>query len=196
MLYGAAGKPAVTSPASFTDVSPSDYYYTAVSWAQANGLATGVGDGTLAPASDVTREQAFTILNQALPLLGITCQPGALTVLDQFGDRASLSDWAAQHAATLVAYQIVGGDTDGNLNPQAFLTRAEMAALLYKLSIWTPATWSSRRRTLSRAAPPPPARQRARAKLLIRTSRRTRDRPASRRSPLSPWRASPWTPAN
>ena len=52
MLYGAAGKPAVTSPASFTDVSPSDYYYTAVSWAQANGLATGVGDGTLAPASD------------------------------------------------------------------------------------------------------------------------------------------------
>lgn len=138
MLYGAAGKPAVTSPASFTDVSPSDYYYTAVSWAQANGLATGVGDGTLAPASDVTREQAFTILNQALPLLGITCQPGALTVLDQFGDRASLSDWAAQHAATLVAYQIVGGDTDGNLNPQAFLTRAEMAALLYKLSNYTP----------------------------------------------------------
>ena len=140
MLYGAAGKPAVTSPASFTDVSPSDYYYTAVSWAQANGLATGVGDGTLAPASDVTREQAFTILNQALPLLGITCQPGALTVLDQFGDRASLSDWAAQHAATLVAYQIVGGDTDGNLNPQAFLTRAEMAALLYKLSNYTPPT--------------------------------------------------------
>ena len=138
MLYGAAGKPAVTSPASFTDVSLSDYYYTAVSWAQANGLATGVGDGTLAPASDVTREQAFTILNQALPLLGITCQPGALTVLDQFGDRASLSDWAAQHAATLVAYQIVGGDTDGNLNPQAFLTRAEMAALLYKLSNYTP----------------------------------------------------------
>ena len=77
-----------------------------------------MGDGTLAPASDVTREQAFTILNQALPLLGITCQPGALTVLDQFGDRASLSDWAAQHAATLVAYQIVGGDTDGNLNPR------------------------------------------------------------------------------
>lgn len=146
MLYGAAGKPAVTSPASFTDVSPSDYYYTAVSWAQANGLATGVGDGTLAPASDVTREQAFTILNQALPLLGITCQPGALTVLDQFGDRASLSDWAAQHAATLVAYQIVGGDTDGNLNPQAFLTRAEMAALLYKLSNYTPPGRSGPRR--------------------------------------------------
>ena len=62
----------------------------------------------------------------------------AETVLDQFGDRASLSDWAAQHAATLVAYQIVGGDTDGNLNPQAFLTRAEMAALLYKLSNYTP----------------------------------------------------------
>lgn len=37
-----------------------------------------------------------------------------------------------------MAYQIVGGDTDGNLNPQAFLTRAEMAALLYKLSNYTP----------------------------------------------------------
>ena len=32
----------------------------------------------------------------------------------------------------------MGGDTDGNLNPQAFLTRAEMAALLYKLSNYTP----------------------------------------------------------
>ncbi len=106
---------------SHEDVPEGHWAYTAVDYCYANGLVGG-----------------FTILNQALPLLGITCQPGALTVLDQFGDRASLSDWAAQHAATLVAYQIVGGDTDGNLNPQAFLTRAEMAALLYKLSNYTP----------------------------------------------------------
>ena len=102
-----------------------------MSGAQANGLATGVGMAISGSRLDVTREQVFTILNQALASLASPASLGALTVLISSATAPPLR-LGRQHAATLVAYQIVGGDTDGNLNPQASLTRAEMAALLYK----------------------------------------------------------------
>ena len=37
MLYNAVGRPAVSTGCTFTDVSQSDYYYTALSWAQSAG---------------------------------------------------------------------------------------------------------------------------------------------------------------
>ena len=137
MLYRAAGSPAVTTQVSFPDVSPSDYYATAIAWAQENGLASGMQDGTFAPKINVTREQAFTILCRALPFLNIHCQDAPLSVLDQFRDLRDLSGWAAQFTATLVSYQIVGGSY-GLLNPKGNLSRAEMAALLYKLKHYDP----------------------------------------------------------
>ena len=137
MLYRAAGNPKVTTQVNFPDVSPNDYYATAIAWAQENGLASGMQDGTFAPKINVTREQAFTILCRALPFLDIHCQDGALSVLDQFRDLSDLSGWAAQFTATLVSYQIVGG-SDGLLNPKGNLSRAEMAALLYKLGHYDP----------------------------------------------------------
>ena len=138
MLYRAAGQPAVTTTADFPDLSAEDYYYTAISWAVENSLASGMDDGTFAPRSNVTREQAFVILNRVLPILGIHLDSVPAYVLDQFKDRADLASWAADHAAPLVAYQIVSG-SDGRLNPKGELSRAEMAALLYKLGSFDPA---------------------------------------------------------
>ncbi len=70
MLYGALGRPAYTAPCEFTDVSASDYYFGALSWAREAGLASGTGDGAYSPQAPITREQAFTILRQAMPLMG------------------------------------------------------------------------------------------------------------------------------
>lgn len=138
MLYRAAGSPAVRSSVTFPDVAPTDYYADAIAWAQENGLASGMEDGSFAPKQNVTREQAFTMLNRFLPMLGIHCEPVSTAILEQFTDRDRISSWAAEHAATLVAYQIVGG-SDGVLNPGGNLSRAEMAALLYKLGNYDPA---------------------------------------------------------
>ena len=137
MLYNALGKPATTHKADFTDVSESDYYYTALSWAQGAGLATGTGDGAYSPTDPVTREQAFTILRQALPLLGKNCPDGDLSVLDQFSDRDQIADYAKVHTATLVSQGLVSGKGDG-IDPKGNLTRAEMAAILYKAITFTP----------------------------------------------------------
>lgn len=137
MLYNAVGRPQVTSGCTFTDVTASDYYYTALSWAQGAGLASGTGNGAYSPSASITREQAFTILRQAMPLLGKECPTGSLTVLDQFSDKDLIADYAKGHTATLVSQGVVSGKGTG-IDPKGNLTRAEMAALLYKLITYTP----------------------------------------------------------
>ncbi len=139
MLHNALGKPAPAGPAQFTDVAESDYYYTALSWAQGAGLASGTGDGAYSPSQPITREQAFTILRQALPLLGKQCPDGELSVLEQFADRDLIASYAQIHTATLVSQGIVSGKGEG-IDPRGDLTRAEMAAILYKAITFTPVT--------------------------------------------------------
>lgn len=139
MIYNALGKPAPSGKADFTDVSESDYYYTALSWAQGVGLATGTGGGAYSPNDPVTREQAFTILRQALPLMGKDCPDGDPAILDQFSDRDQIADYAVVHTATLVSQGLVSGKGTG-IDPKGNLTRAEMAAILYKALTFTPNT--------------------------------------------------------
>jgi exopolysaccharide biosynthesis protein len=137
MLYNAVGQPEVTSGCTFADVSPTDYYYTALSWAQEAGLASGTGDGLYNPTSNVTREQAFTILRQVMPLLGADCPDAGLTMLAAFDDRGQIAEYARGYTATLVAQGVVSGKGTG-IDPKGNLTRAEMAALLYKMITYTP----------------------------------------------------------
>ena len=132
MLYNALGKPAVTGSSSFTDVDSSAYYAAAVTWASSNGLVSGVGEGRFAPDDLVTREQAATILHQAMPLLGLSSTEPDLSVLEQFADQGQIADYARPHMAALVSQGLLSGTGDG-LSPKGNLTRAEMAALLYRL---------------------------------------------------------------
>lgn len=137
MLYNAAGKPAVSTPCTFTDVSADDYYYTALSWAQGKGLASGTGDGKFSPRDQITREQAFSLLYRYLPIIGKSCPDGELSVLDQFSDKNKVADYARTAAATLVSQGLASG-SDGRLDPKGTLTRAQMASLLYRVLEHTP----------------------------------------------------------
>ena len=139
MLYAALGRPEVTTPCTFTDVAENDYYYTALAWAQAKGLISGGGDGSCAATASITREQAFTILRKAMPLLGKVFPDASLSALNSFPDKDTIADYAKIPAATLVAQGVVSGSGSG-INPKGNLTRVEMAALLYKISTYTPVT--------------------------------------------------------
>ena len=139
MLYAALGRPEVTTPCTFTDVAESDYYYTALAWAQAKGLISGGGDGSCAATASITREQAFTILRKAMPLLGKVFPDAPLSALNSFPDKDTIADYAKIPTATLVAQGVVSGSGSG-INPKGNLTRVEMAALLYKISTYTPVT--------------------------------------------------------
>ncbi len=139
MLYNAVGRPepcprAAPSPT----CPPADYYYTALSWAQEAGLASGTGDGAFSPTASITREQAFTILRQALPLLGKECPDASLSVLDQFADKDLIADYALGSTPPPWWPRAWWAARGHGIDPRGSLTRAEMAVLLYKAITYTP----------------------------------------------------------
>jgi len=135
MLYRAAGQPETQAATPFQDVNALDYYAKAVAWGHANGMISGISETEFGPKSQITREQTFTILRRALPLLGVECADSAVSALDRFQDKDQIADWAAPFAATLAEQGMISGDT---LRPKDDLTRAEMAMLLYQAANLTP----------------------------------------------------------
>lgn len=116
-----------TNGMQFKDVSKNDWYYEAIQWASANGIASGVGNGYFEPNEPVTREQVVQLL------YNYNGRPNVSGNLP-FSDANQVSDWAKN--AMLWAYQnkIINGTTspDGGLRlaPQEGATRAQAAAIL------------------------------------------------------------------
>ena len=67
MLYNALGKPAVTGSSGFSDVAPPTTTPRPSPGPAPTHLVSGVAEGLFGPTDLVTREQAFTILHQAIP---------------------------------------------------------------------------------------------------------------------------------
>ena len=61
-LYRAAGSPAVSGSAAFTDVPADAYYADAAAWAEQKGITGGIGNGLFGPHNNCTRAQIVTFL--------------------------------------------------------------------------------------------------------------------------------------
>ncbi|WP_270478348.1 S-layer homology domain-containing protein [Butyricicoccus sp. AF18-9LB] len=62
LLYRAAGSPAVSGSAAFTDVPVDAYYADAAAWAEQKGITGGIGNGLFGPHNNCTRAQIVTFL--------------------------------------------------------------------------------------------------------------------------------------
>ena len=65
MLWRAAGSPERTGIERFADVPSGSYYEKAVSWAVAEGITKGTGDGMFSPKAECTGAQMMTLLMRA-----------------------------------------------------------------------------------------------------------------------------------
>jgi hypothetical protein len=135
MLYRAAGEPMISpdnaaeaGAAAFTDVPEGAYYASAIAWAQAKGIAQGTGGGFFMPEATLSREQAFTFVYRALPILGVGVSDSE-TLPELFSDAAEISSWAVKSTAALVDMGLVQG-SEGKLDPKGLLTRAQMSKIL------------------------------------------------------------------
>ena len=68
----------------------------------------------------------------ALAQTGIDITADA-AVLDKFADAEDVADWAKPYVAYLVSAGIVNG-ADGNINSKAYITRAEVAVIMYNIA--------------------------------------------------------------
>lgn len=128
MLYRAYDMSGYTADATFTDVPEGAYYAEAVGAAEALGIAAGTS-GRFSPGEHVTREDAAVFLKRTLDRTGVQLQPGELS---DFADADQISPYAADAVAALLQAGVLSGSGDSLLNPQTEITRAEMAALLYR----------------------------------------------------------------
>jgi 3D (Asp-Asp-Asp) domain-containing protein len=117
--------------APYSDVSVSAWYAGDVAAAQSGGWLPFVSGAILAPDQPVTREEAITILMEAVGL------PPAGGDLSQFRDGSQVSPWAMRPMIAAVAGGYVHGYPDDTLRPQMPIDRAEAAALLAPLGAGT-----------------------------------------------------------
>lgn len=129
MLYRYEGEPEVTTEASFSDVSDSAYYATAIDWAAENGIVDGYGDGTFGPDDAVTFEQFCKILASYLAD-GSENVTADTSVLDEFSDADDISSWAEVYVAYCVENGLVSGYSNGTIAPSELVTRERAATVL------------------------------------------------------------------
>lgn len=132
VLWRLASSPAAAAAPTFPDVEDWYYYAPAVAWAQAAGVATGLGDGTFDGGSIVTREQLSVFLYRYSQYAGDELASG---VLDLYNDVDSVQSWALDGMAHAVGAGLITGTDEGNLEPAGPATRAQLAVILQRLMI-------------------------------------------------------------
>ena len=108
------------------------YYTGYLAAAKRLSISSGVGNNMFAPEKEITRQEMFTLLHNALKIIGQLPQDDSGKTLDNFSDASQIDSWAKEAMTLLVKTGTIGGNA-GKLNPTSTTTRAEMAQVLYNL---------------------------------------------------------------
>ncbi len=121
--FGATQQASLTR---YSDISEDDWFYADMAKAVSMGAFKGTGD-QLNPESPITREETFLVLARLFSLAD-----GEASDLSGFLDAQSVSSWAVGGVSAIVNSGYVKG-TDGKLNPQSYITRAEFASVIDRM---------------------------------------------------------------
>lgn len=110
------------------DVSSSAWY--AGDMAKAVQMGTFVLSTKMRPESNITRQEAFTVLARAFKL---TSADTAFQALEAYSDKDDIASWAKSSLNALAAEGYIKGSPDGKLNPGESITRAEFAVVMSNL---------------------------------------------------------------
>ena len=119
LLDGEDAPEATTTP--FSDVAADDYALNAIAYCAENGIISGF-DGEFRPSDNITRQEAASVMKNALELTGTTSE--------LFADDAAIATWAKANVYACKAAGVFNGDDHNNFNPTSTLTRAEAASIM------------------------------------------------------------------
>jgi hypothetical protein len=94
------------------------------------GISAGVGNNMFAPDRDITRQEMFTLLYNALRVIGQLPEGDSGRSLSDFGDIDDIASWAKEAMKLLVETGTISG-IGNRLSPKDTTTRAQMAQVLY-----------------------------------------------------------------
>lgn len=132
VLYRAEGEPEVSGEATFEDIDKNAYYANAVVWGQRNGIIKGYSDTKYAPEQDILREQIGAIMHRYAKYKGYDVSVGEDTNILSYEDFDDISEYAIPSMQWAVGSGMIKGRTETTLNPDAFATRVEIAAMLHR----------------------------------------------------------------
>ncbi len=122
---------AATKPGNLTafkDALPSAWYYSELSTAHAIGVFSGVSDTSMQPNAPITREQTAVVLCRAFGILS-----EERTTYQKFTDGQKVMSYSRDAVSAMVALDVVRGYEDNSFRPGGYITRAEVAQMIYNL---------------------------------------------------------------
>lgn len=93
------------------------------------GIVSGYGDGSIRPDAYITRAEFIKILIDAYKLE----DENYVSSFNDVQKTDKFYDWYYNSVATAQALGLVAGDENGNFNPNAYITRQDMAVILNKM---------------------------------------------------------------
>lgn len=133
ILWRLTGEPRATKRNPFTDVSSSQYYYDAISWAYDAGVVDGFDAHTFKPDQNVTREQLAAILYRYAKYMNLSTSGSAY--LAKYTDADKIANWAYDAMAWANYRGLINGTSATRIDPKGYATRAQIAAILHRFAV-------------------------------------------------------------
>jgi len=104
---------------SFSDVLPSDWFYSEIAKAKAARYISGYPDGTMKPNDPISRQEAASII---VRILGLEQNARAA---EEFIDYDKIPAWSRSYVGAVLITNIMEGYPDGTFKAEDFIKRAE-----------------------------------------------------------------------
>ena len=134
-----AGETGDATVSPFTDVPANTWYTAAVDWAVEKGIVNGIGGNKFNPEQEITREDMCAAMARFISYLETSQKKTFKKTANaiDFPDANEISAYAKNAVESCVAYGLIYGTGDGSFKPKADASRAEVAAVIYRLSLLT-----------------------------------------------------------
>lgn len=130
VLYRLEDSPIIEDLPFMSDVSEDAWYVQPMAWAVDTGMLQGVADGIFEPDRAITREEMAAVLQRYAEKIGLEV-PDTGIGLEDYPDASSVSPWATSCVDWAIRSGIIKG-SDGYINPQGTLDRAQLATMLMR----------------------------------------------------------------
>lgn len=121
----------------FQDVPADSWYAGFVGAAYTYGIVSGTSETTFAPSEQITRQEAAVMITNAAKLCGMDTAMSDTAIRDmlaQFGDYTQTAPWSRAALAFNYRANFLSQDML-SIDPTAFVTRAEIAEMLYRMLV-------------------------------------------------------------